>query len=168
MPRNAPKALTQNHAVILIGNQPLNETIATTLVDSTNRYFIEGAYYTLRAGPTAILPMGQHLKLTLSAGPALIYSGSEYNVLEDLVYATGEPALTELYQKENSKLLPGYYVDVNLRYDLTETAGIYVGGVYEAAGSYTQSMSSGTGTAYTDKIDFGSEEGVKGGITVRF
>jgi hypothetical protein len=159
---------------ILIGNRPIQnlpgngETIVNTDVFSTNRYFIEGAYYTLRVGPTLIMPINSRLRLTLSAGPALIYAGSEYNVLEDLVYATGEPALTQLYQKENTKLLPGYYVDVNLRYDLTETAGFYVGGIYQGAGSYSQSMTSGSNTAYTTKVDFGSEEGVKGGLTVRF
>jgi hypothetical protein len=112
--------------------------------------------------------MGQHFKLTASVGPDLIYSGSEYNVLEDLIYATNEPGLTQLYQKENTKILPGYYADVNLRYDMTETAGIYVGGIYQGAGSYSQSISSGPGTSYTTKIDFQSEQGVKGGLTVRF
>jgi hypothetical protein len=161
---------------ILLGDRPIQnlpgtnygETVTTAQVLSENRYFIDGAYYTLRFGPTLMVPMGNHFKLTLSAGPALVYSGSEYNVLEDLVNATGEPELTQLYQKENSKLMPGYYVDVNLRYDLTEKAGFYVGGIYQAAGSYTQSVSSGMGTTYTSKLDFGSEQGVKSGLTVRF
>jgi hypothetical protein len=154
--------------VILLGNHPISETVTPIQTTSENRYFIEGAYYTLRIGPTLIFPMGQHFKLTASVGPDLIYSGSEYNVLEDLIYATNEPGLTQLYQKENTKILPGYYADVNLRYDMTETAGIYVGGIYQGAGSYSQSISSGPGTSYTTKIDFQSEQGVKGGLTVRF
>lgn len=154
--------------VILLGNRPLSETTTPTFVDSTNRYFIEGAYYTLRVGPTLILPVGQHFRFTLSAGPDLVYSGSEYNVLEDLVYATNEPDLTQLYQKENSKLLPGYYVDANLRYDLNDTTGFYVGGIYQGSGAYSQSVSSGTGTSYTTRIDFQAEEGLKTGMTVRF
>jgi len=170
---SATQEVTQQ---ILLGNEPIQnlpgtnhgETVVTTNLLSTNRYFIEGAYYTLRAGPTLMVPVGTKFKLTLSAGPDLIYSGSEYNVLEDLMYATGEPALTQLYQKENTKILPGYYVDVNLRYELTDTAGFYVGGVYESAGSYSQSMASGTNTAYSTRIDFAGEEGVKGGLTVRF
>jgi hypothetical protein len=161
---------------VLIGNRPIQnlpgttfgETVVNSAGFSENRYFIEGAYYTLRAGPTLIVPMGSHFKLAVSAGPALIYAGSEYNVLEDLVLATGETALTQLYQKENTKLLPAYYVDVNLRYDLTEKAGFYVGGIYQGSGGYSQSMSSGSNTAYTTHVDFGSEEGVKGGLTVRF
>ena len=161
---------------IRIGKRPIQnlpgtnygESVVTTQVDSTNRYFIEGAYYTLRVGPTLIMPLTSKLKLTLSAGPALIYAGSEYNVLEDLVFATGEPALTQLYQKENTKLLPAYYVDVNLRYDLTDKAGFYVGGLYQGSGSYSQAISSGANTSYTTKVDFAGEEGVKGGLTVRF
>ena len=159
---------------ILLGNRPIQnlpgfgESTVTTQVDSVNRYFIEGAYYTLRVGPTLIMPLGTKFKLTLSAGPALIYAGSEYNVLEDLVYATGEPALTQLYQKENTRLLPGYYVDVNLRYDLTEKAGFYVGALYQGSGSYSQAVSSGGKDSYTTRVDFAGEEGVKGGLTVRF
>ena len=177
-PVGGPGSSTTQEATetILLGNRPIQnlpgtnngETVLPSDIFSTNRYFIEGAYYTLRVGPTLIMPISQHIKLTLSAGPALIYAGSEYNVLEDLAYATGEPALTQLYQKENTKLMPGYYVDMNLRYDLTETAGFYLGGIYQGAGSYTQSMSSGSNTAYTTHVDFESEEGVKGGITVRF
>jgi hypothetical protein len=157
----------QADQTILLGNQPLNRTYTNTLTDSENRYFIEGAYYTLRFGPTVIIPVGQRFKLAVSVGPALIYAGSEFNVLEDLTAATGE-AFTDLYQKENTKIMPGYYVDVNLRYDLTDTAGFYVGGLYEGAGGFNQSVASGAGSSYTTHIDFGNQEGVKGGLTLRF
>ena len=113
------------------------------------------------------MPMGKKFSMNVSAGPALIYSGSILNVLEDLNIATGED-FTQLYQHENSKLLPGYYVDVNLAYQLTDTAGFYVGNIFQSAGSYTQKVSSGPGTNYVSKIDFGSQDGVKGGVTVRF
>jgi hypothetical protein len=162
--------------VILLGNQPIGGSAGRSYsydaTDTINRYFTEGAYYTLRVGPTLIAPLGKNLRFTLSAGPALIYSGSVMNVLEDLTIATGED-FQKLYRKENSKLLPGYYVDANLQYQLTETAGFYVGGVYQGAGSYKQSVPSGTdangnGLSYSSSIDFGSQEGVKGGLTVRF
>jgi hypothetical protein len=153
---------------ILIGNVPLGRTTLNSAATVTNRYFTEGAYYTLRIGPTVILPMGKHWNLSLSAGPAIIYAGSEMNVLEDLAFTTNEPDLTDLYQKENNKLVPGYYVDVDLQYQFTDTAGFYVGGVYQGAGSFTQAVSSGTGTEYDSKIDFGDQEGVKTGMTVRF
>ena len=43
-----------------------------------------------------------------------------------------------------------------------------MGGIYQSAGSYKQSVPSGASTAYSTTIDFGSQEGVKGGLTVRF
>jgi hypothetical protein len=153
---------------ILLGNEPLNRTIVDTPVVSENRYFTDGAYYTVRVGPTLIVPITKRLNLSLSAGPALIYAGSEMNVLEDLTLATGEADLTNLYQKENNKLIPGYYADVDLQYELTDTAGLYFGGVYQSAGSFTQTVPSGAGTEYSSKIDFANQEGVKGGMTVRF
>ena len=153
--------------VILLGNVPLSRTITNTDITTTNRYFIEGAYYTLRMGPTIDMPVWNHFKMNVSAGPMLIYSGSILNVLSDLNIATGEN-FTDLYTKENSKILPGYYVDVDLQYQLTDTAGFYMGGVFQSAGSYKQTVPSGTSTAYTSTIDFGSQEGVKGGLTVRF
>jgi hypothetical protein len=152
---------------ILLGNRPLYRTTSYSDIVTTNRYFIEGSYYTLRAGPTLIMPFGKKFNFNISAGPALIYSGAIFNVLEDLDVATGEN-FTQLYQRENTKLLPGYYVDMNLQYQLTDTAGFYVGNIYQSAGSYVQKVSSGTGTNYAAKIDFGSQDGVKGGITVRF
>ncbi len=160
----ASQSITQQ---ILLGNVPLSRTLTDTFITTTNRYFIEGAYYTLRFGPTIELPFWKHFDLTASAGPMFIYSGSILNVLEDLKIATGEE-FTDLYSKQNNHILPGYYVDVNLKYELTDTAGFYMGGLYQSAGSYKQSVPSGPSTSYTSTIDFGSQEGVKGGLTVRF
>ena len=165
----ASQSVTQE---ILIGNAPLNRTVTPTLIETTNRYFTEGAYYTLRAGPTVTMPFGQHWKLNLSVGPAVLYTGSEFNVLEDLEIATGVDA-TWLYQKRTTRLIPGYYADLNLEYQLTDTAGFYVGSIFQGAGSFKQTLPSGTDSDgkplnYSSTIDFGSQEGVKGGMTVRF
>jgi hypothetical protein len=166
----ATQSVTQE---ILLGNEPINRTVTPVDTTSTNRFFTEGAYYTLRIGPMLTIPAGTHWKLNLSAGPDLIYLGSQYNVLEDLFIATGED-FTTLYQKYNTKILPGYFVDVDLQYQLTDTAGFYVGGIYEGAGSFRQTVASGNdpvtgaGLSYSSKLDFGNQEGVKGGITVRF
>jgi hypothetical protein len=158
---------------ILLGNIPLNRTVTTLDTTSINRYFIEGAYYTLRIGPTLIMPIGSHWKLSVSVGPDIIYAGSELNVLENLTFEEGEAPITELYQKENTKILPGYYGDIDVRYDFTETAGFYLGAIYQGGGSYSQVVPSGdgpngSGAAYSSRIDFANEEGVKAGLTVRF
>jgi hypothetical protein len=152
---------------ILLGNQPIGRDTTVTAIDTTNRYFTEGAYYTLRVGPTIVIPISSKFSLNASAGPALIYSGETMNVLEDLYITTGEEYF-QLYQHENTHILPGYYVDVNLEYQFTDTAGFYVGSIWQGAGSFTQTVASGVGTEYTSRVDFGSQEGVKGGMTVRF
>jgi hypothetical protein len=153
--------------VILLGNQPIGRDTTVTAIDTTNRYFTEGAYYTFRVGPTIVFPLTSKFSLNASAGPALIYSGETMNVLEDLYITTGEEYF-QLYQHENTHILPGYYVDVNLEYQLTDTAGFYVGGLWQGAGSFKQEVASGVGTEYSSRIDFGSQEGFKGGMTVRF
>jgi len=169
-------ATQQATQTILLGNQPLSRVDTFTDTYSLNRYFTEGAYYTLRAGPTLDVPIGSKWNLTVSAGPALIYAGSIMNVLEDFQLVAGTNYYT-LYQKENNHILPGYYVDVNLQYALTEKAGLYLGGMIQGAGSFTQTVASGTGingayagvgTEYSSKINFGDQQGLKGGLTVRF
>jgi len=57
---------------------------------------------------------------------------------------------------------------VDVRYDVTESAGFYLGGLYQGSGGYSQSVASGPGTAYSTKIDFADQDGVKGGFTFRF
>jgi hypothetical protein len=170
LPVSGSNSTTQTQSaneVILLGNVPLNRTEVNTYTLTTNRYFVDGAYYTLRVGPTLEVPIGSHFTFNISAGPTLIYAGSVANVLEDLNLATNED-FPELYTKENSKILPGAYVDVDLQYHLTDTAGFYLGGVYQVAGGYGQTIASGIGTEYTTRIDFGGQEGLKGGLTVRF
>jgi hypothetical protein len=159
--------------VILLGDHPISSVSNSELVLTQNRYYAEGAYYTLRAGPTVILPVGKKLEIDFSAGPALIYAGDLYNVLEDFQVATGLD-FKYLYQKENSKLLFGYYADVNLKYQLTDTAGFYVGAMAQgAAGNFSQTLPSGTDAggnplAYNARFDFSGQESLKTGITVRF
>jgi len=164
----------------LLGNVPLSRTTTTAFsADSvTNRYYIDGAYYTLRIGPTLVMPVGSHFKVNLSVGPALIYSGASFGVEEFLYPATGD-TIIQTIQKENSHLLPGYYGDLSIQYDVTETAGLYVSALYEGAGSYSQSVGSGdvlpgqpveTGGSgsYSTRINFDNQSGVRAGMTVKF
>ena len=74
---------------------------------------------------------------------------------------------------ETTRLIPGYYADLNIQYQLTDTAGFYVGSIFQGAGSFKQTLPSGTDSNgnplnYSSTLDFGSQEGVKGGMTVRF
>ena len=64
--------------------------------------------------------------------------------------------------------MPGYFADITIQYNLTDTAGFYAGGVYQSAGSYNQSVSSGGTDAYSTKIDLSNQEGLRAGMTVKF
>jgi hypothetical protein len=164
----------------LLGNQPINRSTTTAYSTSLveNRYFIEGAYYTFRIGPTVSLPLGSHFKVSLSAGPALLYAGTNYSVEQYLFAPTGDP-IEETVSKNNAHLLPGYYADLSLQYNLTDTAGFYLSALYEGAGSYTQSVGTGDvisgetpqpagGGSYSTRINFDNQSGVRAGMTVKF
>ena len=155
---------------VLLSNTPLNRTVSTaasTAVD--NRFHVSGAYYTFRAGPAFMIPFGAHFKLTLSAGLAIVYAGSQYSVEEILTPEFGD-TVDDIYTKDNSHLLPGYFADLTLQYNITDTAGLYMGAVYQSAGSYKQEVSSGTGSSdvYTTKIDLSNQQGLRAGMTVKF
>src|SRR5688572_20406621 len=94
---------------VLIGNEPAGRTI-TSLTDDlsvSNRWRVKGSYYTFRVGPTVWVPITTRLRMSLSLGAALVYSGTSYTVTQ-----TFEPALGAEISDTNSseayKLLPGY------------------------------------------------------------
>jgi hypothetical protein len=153
---------------VLLDAQPL-ERINTSVINAVNvenRWKLKGAFYTFRAGPTIWIPIGSRLKAGVSVGAALVYSGSTYTVTETLTPDSGA-AISETETAEDYKLLPGWYVDATLQFDLTERAGFYAGAVYQSAGDYTQTVENGT-TSYSTKIDLSKMSGVRAGMSVRF
>jgi hypothetical protein len=153
---------------VLIGNEPAGRNL-TNLTDDmsvNNRWRIKGSYYTFRVGPTVWIPITTRLRASMSVGAALVYSGTSYTVTQ-----TFEPALGAEISDTNSseayKLLPGYYADATLQYDLTERAGFYAGAVFQSAGSYTQNVDT-ENSHYTTKIDLGNQNGVRAGMSIRF
>ena len=153
---------------VLIGNEPAGRTI-TSLTDDlsvSNRWRLKGSYYTFRLGPTVWIPITTRLKASVSVGAALVYSGTTYTVTQ-----TFEPELgaeiSDTSFSEAYKLLPGYYADATLQFDLTERAGFYAGAVFQSAGSYTQNVDS-ENAHYATKIDLANQNGVRAGLSIRF
>ncbi len=145
------------------------ERINTSVINAVNvenRWKLKGAFYTFRAGPTIWIPIGSRLKAGVSVGAALVYSGSIYTVTETLTPDTGG-AISETESAEDYKLLPGWYVDATLQFDLTERTGFYAGAVYQSAGDYTQTVENGT-TSYATKVDLSKMNAVRAGMSVRF
>ena len=161
-------ATVTTDTTVLIGNEPAGRT-TTPVTDDTsvrNRWKLKGSYFTFRVGPTLWLPITTRLRASVSAGAALVYSGTSYTVTQ-----TFEPALgAEISESGTSaayKLLPGYYADASLQFDLTERAGIYAGAVFQSAGSYKQSVNS-ENLDYSTKIDLANQSGVRAGMSIRF
>lgn len=153
---------------VLLDNSPIyrdrNTVGSNTLV--SNRWKVKGAYYTFRAGPTLWIPITTRLKASVSAGVAVAFAGSSYTVTEVLTPEVG----TELAETESSddyKLLPGYYADATLQFDLTDRAGFYAGAIYQSTGDYTQTIENAT-SSYSTKIDLSKQSGVRAGMTFRF
>ena len=138
-----------------------------------DHFLVDGSYYTLRLGPTFILPVGAHTKISLSVGAAILYSGTSLEASEFLFPDTGD-AIVQNYIHDTSHLMPGYYADLSAEYALTDTSGFYAGYFYQGGGSYTQSVTGGTlpdGSSagnYQTKIDFSNQSGIRAGLTLRF
>lgn len=152
----------------LLGNTPLDRSKVTT-TDSTsvfNRWKMKGAYYTFRAGPSISVPFLTRFRAEFSAGATLVYSGTTYSVTEIYTPEIGGD-ITAILSDGTSRLLPGYYADATLNFDLTERTGFYLGAIYQANGSYDQTVSNGD-AKYTTKIDLNALNGFRGGLTFRF
>lgn len=166
-PSGSPISVSVDTSV-LIGDRPAGrETVVTT--DNTsviNRWKVKGSYFTFRLGPTLVYPITNRLRASISIGAAVSYAGTNYTVTETLVPDFGAD-IEETITEGMYKLLPGYYADATLQFDLTERAGFYAGAVYQSTGSYDQSVS-GDNSTYSTKIDLSNQNGLRAGMTVRF
>ena len=159
---------TTADTTILLGNEPAGRTMTSITDDASvsNRWRLKGAYYTFRVGPTLWIPITTRLRASVSVGAALVYSGTSYTVTQTLEPAVGAE-ISDTNSSDAYKLLPGYYADATVQFDLTERAGFYAGAVMQSAGSYTQSVESDTAN-YSTKIDLANQSGVRAGMSIRF
>jgi hypothetical protein len=158
---------------IFLTNQPADRSNKVT-TDATSveaRWKLKGAYYTFRAGPTVWVPLFSRLRASVGVGAALIYAGSTYSVTQTYTPETGAE-ITETSSSLTSRLLPGYYADATLQFDLTERTGFYAGAIMQGAGTYTQNLNStsesGSVANYSTRIDLAKQQGFRGGMTIRF
>lgn len=161
-------ATINTDTTVLLGNEPAGRTTTTITDDGSvsNRWKLKGSYYTFRAGPTLWFPITTRLKASISAGAALVYSGTSYTVTQTFAPALGAE-ISDTSSTDAYKLLPGYFADATVQFDLTERAGFYAGAVFQSAGSYTQNIDT-TNSHYSTKIDLASQSGVRAGMSIRF
>ena len=153
---------------VLLTNQPLRpaDKVTTDSSSVNTNWKLSGAYYTFRAGPTVQFPFSNRFKASFSAGAALLYAGSTYTVTQTFTPETGAD-VTDTSKSTMSHLLPGYYADASLHFDLTERTGFYAGAIVQGAGEYTHNVNS-TAAHYSTKIDLAKQQGFRGGMTIRF
>ncbi len=167
-PDGTPSAMTLNQFT-LIGAEPSSRTVTDIASDSTvnNVYKVKGSFFTARVGPTLIFPFTEKFRASVSVGLMALYSGTTFDVEENFVPEVGSTVSNQgsVLQK---KLLPGFYVDANLEYWITEKTGLYAGAAYQGGGSYTQDLLISEETKYTTKIDLKSLSGVRAGMHIRF
>ncbi len=153
----------------LLGNTPLQRASTPNVPTTTllsDHWEVHGSYITLRFGPQLIWNLAPRLHVVVDVGPALIYAGSDYNVIETLTPPTGVEEIENLTAIE-SKLMVGYYADANLQYDLTDRTGMYVGSYYQNSGKYTQTISQPDGS-YNTHVDLSNQSGIRTGLTYKF
>ncbi|MCX6956537.1 MAG: DeoR family transcriptional regulator, partial [Verrucomicrobia bacterium] len=91
---------------VLLANQPSIRVpgVTTNSTSVTNRWKLTGAYYTFRAGAMVLVPITSRLKATFSAGPALLYAGTNYSVTQTYTPETGAD-ITDTSTSNTSHLL---------------------------------------------------------------
>jgi hypothetical protein len=153
---------------ILLASSPTSRTTTTTTDETsvTSRSKLKGAYYTFRAGPTLWVPISNRLRASVSVGAALIYAGATYTVSQSYLPETGVEIVTE-ETSNATRLMPGYYADATMQFDITPRTGIYAGAVIQGAGDYNQSINTTTAN-YTAKLDFAHQQGFRAGMTIKF
>ncbi len=155
-------------ASVAIGNEPSARVTKNTsdVTSVLNNWRVRGAYYTFRAGPEFWIPITAHFRVSLSLGAALIYSGTNYTVVETFTPEVGDD-IVDAITSESNKLLPGIYADASLQYDVTEKTGFFAGAIYQTAGSYTQTLNT-SAVHYATKIDLSNQSGFRAGMSIRF
>lgn len=153
---------------ILLNNKPLDRSTQTA-VDTASvnaRWDLKGAYFSMRVGPAVWVPITSRFRANMSAGPVVVYAGSTYSVVQTFTPQTG-PDITDTSFDTVNHVMPGYFADASLQFDLTEHTGFFAGAVFQSAGSYTQTLNNAA-AQYSTKVDLTNQNGLRAGMTIRF
>ena len=161
---------TTPNTTAFIGQNPVQVVTTTTTGTVTNFYKLKGAYYTIRFGPTFIVPVTAKFRFSLGVGAALVYTGTEYTVETEFLPTSEESIISKKDAAYEKNLLPGYYLDANLEYWLTERTGLYAGGIFQSSSSYNQQiLVDGINlTNYSTRVDLSTQTGFRCGMNYRF
>lgn len=140
-----------------------SDTTAVGGASVQGNWQIKGAYFLLRLGPSIRTQITDHLGLSASVGVAGAYTGSTYSVVETIDLPDVTSPVTTVEQSSDTRLLPGYYADLNMDWMLTDRTGFFGGVTMQRFGDYDQAVG-----GRTARIDIGSSFGLRGGMSIRF
>lgn len=150
--------------VPIAGASTSTDTLGGTTVNGN--WQVKGAYFLMRVGPSLRAQLTTRLGLNASFGVAGAYAGSTYSAVESFAVPNLTGVLIKTANPEQSsatKLLSGYYADVNLELAINERTGFFGGVSAQKIASYDQTVG-----GRTARIDLGSSVGIRGGISFRF
>jgi hypothetical protein len=160
---------TSQNNTTLLGSTPNSSNTSSPVTNNTEvteKWNINGAYFTLRGGAEMIVPITEKFSATVSGGPALVYVGTTFSVDQTITPPTGSP-ITSTVSDDYSTVLPAYFADADIDYSFTDTTDLYLGAAFQSSTGYNQAIHSPNGN-YTNRLDFGNQEGVRGGISFKF
>ncbi len=150
----------------LLGAAPLGRIVTITPGVVKNSWRVRAGYFTFRVGPSLTYSFTEKFKATASVGGALVFVGSNYTVSEDFKPDVGDDVV-KTDSSSTERVLPGFYADATLEYDLTERAGAYAGAFFQDTGSYDQTIAS-TDSNYATRVDLSRLQGLRLGMNIRF
>jgi hypothetical protein len=155
-----------NETTVPISATPERSGETTTTpggIDVNGNWQVKGAYFLVRLGPTIRTQLSERFGMSAMVGVAGAFSGSRYSVMEQLTI----PELNEPVMEERndtvSKLLTGFYADLNVDWYATDRTGLFAGVSMQHFGDYEQEVA-----GRTAKIELGSAVGIRGGISIKF
>ncbi|MEO6874461.1 MAG: hypothetical protein ABI222_06525 [Opitutaceae bacterium] len=169
---NGSQIFRYDDKTVYLSTTPIGRTQTVTGGTVYNIWELKGAYFTFRVGPVFNYSFSDHLRASLSAGFALVYVGTTYTIEQDYVPVTGDVVVSTV-RSDESRALPGYFVDATLEYDITERTGFYAGYGMQNTGSFVQTSSlndpiTGSTASYKAAVDLSSLQGFRMGLTYRF
>lgn len=163
-PYSAPSFDSQlNDTTVLLPVEPMSRTVSTGTADVDGFWQLKGAYYTFYLGPTLRVPIGERLRISLGAGAAVAFVGTNYRAQESIVLAEVDSPVTATAESAQSTWLPSYYANANAEFLLTPRTGLFLGATYQGKMDYSQTLVGRTAT-----VGFDNNVGVQSGFSVRF
>ncbi|HEY4300953.1 MAG TPA: hypothetical protein VGM73_08780 [Candidatus Didemnitutus sp.] len=145
-----------------------NETDDPTDVDVDGIWEVKGAYVVMKIGPQIDATVTPNLSFNASAGFAAAYAGTNFSAIETTTIAN-DPSLpaptitTGAVTSEVSKVLPGYYANLDANWAINERSGLFAGLEYESFTDYDQTLA-----GRTAKVDLSGNASLRGGLSIKF